>query len=148
MTAIPIVVFIFLAPTKTIAVLATFLTLLLLLLIVITHVLEFVNSRRWIRVNRLPLFCCMHQCIQLTVIVALSALVIVVLVVYYKLLVNGADTQGSGVYGIIWSLLPSLLLTLVGWYMKWKFYQKQELQEVLNSGYSVLENDSDSTEQA
>ena len=131
MTTIPIVVFIFLAPAKTIAVLATFITFILITLIVIAHVLEFVNSRRRIRGNQPSQFCCMHQCIQLTVIVAISALVIVVLVVYHTVLVNGTDIHRSGVYGIVWSLLPSFILSLVGWYMKWKFSQQQELQEVL-----------------
>ena len=147
MTTIPIVIFILLAPARTIAVLASGITFILITLIVISHVLEMINSRRRNRVNRLPQVCCMYQCIQLTVTVALSALVIVVLTIYHTLLVNGADTQGSGVYGgIIWSLLPSFLLTLVGWYMKWKFTQQQELQEVLNNGYSQLENGSDSSE--
>jgi type VI protein secretion system component VasK len=87
----------------------------------------------------------MNQCIQLTAIAALLALVIIVVYIYAWLLLMGADTRGA--YGIIWSILPSFILTLVGWYMKWKFYREQELQEVLNNGYSPLETDSDSIEE-
>ena len=144
MTTIPIGTFLLLAPARTILVLATFATFLFLISVVIAHILEFVHSQRRNLVNQSPAFC-MNQCIQLTAIAALLALVIIVVYIYAWLLLMGADTRGA--YGIIWSILPSFILTLVGWYMKWKFYQQQELQEVLHSGYSVLENDSDSIEE-
>ena len=144
MTTIPIGTFLLLAPARTFLVLATFATFILSIMVVITHILEFVNSRRRNTVNQSPAFC-MYQSLQLTATVALLTLVVIALLIYTKFLLVGADTRG--VYGIIWSILPSFILSLVGWYMKWKFYRQQELQEVLNSGYSVLENDSDSIEE-
>ena len=144
MTTIPIGTFLLLAPARTILVLATFTTFLLLIPVVITHILELVNVRRRNTANRSPNFC-MYQCIQLTAIVALLALVVIALYIYAWLLLIGADTRGF--YGIIWSILPSFILSLVGWYMKWKFSRQQELQEVLNSGYSPIQTDSDSTEE-
>ena len=146
MTTIPIGVFLLLAPARTILVLATFTTLLLSIPVVIAHILEFVNSRRRNTVNQSPVFCTMlYQCIQLTATVTLLTFVVTILLMYAYLLLIGADTRG--VYGIIWSILPSFVLSLVGWYMKWKFSGQQELQEVLNSGYAAIETDSDSTEE-
>ena len=145
MTTIPIGTFLLLAPARTILVLATFTTFLLLIPVVITHILELVNVRRRNTANRSQAFC-MYQCIQqLTAIVALLVLVVIALYIYAWLLLIGADTRGF--YGIIWSILPSFILSLVGWYMKWKFSRQQDLQEVLNSGYSPIETDSDSTEE-
>ena len=142
MTTIPIGAFLLLAPARTILVLTTFTTFLLSIPVVITHILEFVNSRRRNTVNRSPATC-MYQCFQLPAAIALLLLVVIVLAIYAWLLLIGADIQG--VYGIIWSILPSFMLSLVGWYVKWKFSRQQELQEVLNSGYSPIKTDSDST---
>ena len=144
MTTIPIGTFLLLAPARTILVLVTYDIFLLSIPVVIAHILEFVNSRRRNTVNRSPATC-MYQCIQLTATIALLLLVAIVLAIYAKFLLIGADTRG--VYGIVWSILPSFILSLVGWYMKWKFSRQQELQEVLNSGYSTLETDSDSPEE-
>ena len=144
MTTIPIGTFLLLVPARAILVLATFTTLLLSIPVVITHILEFVNSRRRNTVNR-STATCMYQCIQLPATVALLLLVVIVLVIYAWLLLIGADTRG--VYGIVWSVFPSFILSLVGWYIKWKFSRQQELQDVLNSGYSPLETDSDSLEE-
>ena len=144
MTTIPIGIFLLLAPARTILVLATFFTLLLSIPVVITHILEFINSRRRNTDNQSAVFCA-YQCIQLTAIITLMVLVITVLLIYAQMLLKGANTQGA--YGIIWSILPSFILSLVGWYMKWKFSRQQELQEVLYNGYSPLETDSDNTEE-
>ena len=144
MTTIPIGTFLLLVPARTFLVLATFITFLFLITVVITHILEFVNSRRRNTANQSPSFC-IFQCIQLPATVALLLLVVTVLTIYAWLLLMGADTRGA--YGIVWSVLPSFILSLVGWYMKWKFYREQELQEVLNNGYSPLETDSDSIEE-
>ena len=120
MTTIPIGTFLLLAPARTFLVLATFATLLLSILVVITHTLEFVNSRRRNAANQSPAFrTLIYQCIQQTAIVTLLALVVIVLLIYAYLLLIGTDNQG--VYGVIWTILPSFMLSLVGWYMKWKF---------------------------
>ena len=139
MTTIPIGIFLLLAPARTILVLATGITILLSIPVVIAHILEFIASQKR---NQSSVFC-MYQCIQLTAVIALLALVVTVLLIYVWL--KAADIQG--VYGIIWSILPSFMLSLVGWYVKWKFSRQQELQEVLNTGYSPLETDSDSVEE-
>ena len=144
MTTIPIGTFLLLAPARTILVLTTFATFMLSIPVVITHILEVVNTRRNNTVNRSPATC-MYQCIQLTATVALLLLVVTVLVIYARMLLIGADTRGF--YGIAWSILPSFVLSLVGWYMKRKFSGQQEPQEVLKSGYSLIETDSDSTEE-
>ena len=144
MTTIPIGTFLLLAPARTILILATFATTMLSVPVVIAHILEFVNSRRRNTVNRSPATC-MYQCIQLTATVAVLLMVVTVTYIYAYLLLIGADTRG--VYGIIWSIFPSFTLSLVGWYVKWKFSGQQELQEVHNSGYSPIETDSDSTEE-
>ena len=144
MTTIPIGIFLLLAPAGTILVLTTFATFMLSIPVVIAHILEVVDSRRNNTVNRSPATC-INQCIQLTATVALLLLVVTVLVLYAWLLLIGADTRGF--YGIVWSILPSFILSLVGWYMKWKFSRQQELQDVLNTGYSPLETDSDNLEE-
>ena len=144
MTTIPIGIFLFLSPTRTISVLATFLTLLLSIPVVISHILEFINSQRRNTINQSSVFC-MYQCIQLTAIITLMLLVMAVLLIYAQILLKGANTRG--VFGITWSFLPSVILTLVGWYMKWKFSRRQEPQEVLNNDYSSLKTDSDSIEE-
>ena len=144
MTTIPVGIFLLLAPARTILVLATFFTLLLSIPVVLTHILEFINSRRRNTDNQSSVFCA-YQCIQLTAIITLMVLVITVLLIYAQILLKGANTRGT--YGIIWSILPSIILSLVGWYMKWKFSRQQELQEVLNNGYSPLNTDSDSMEE-
>ena len=141
MTIIPTVIFLLLSPARTIAVFTASVTLFLSILILISHNLEFINSQRTTTGRSYRVY----QCFQLLAVISLLALVIVVLITYTILLMKGANTQGF--YGIIWSILPSFLLSLVGWYMKWKFSQQQELQEIFNSGYAPLETDSDSTEE-
>ena len=145
MTTIPIGTFLLLAPARTILVLATFATFMLSIPVVITHILEVVDSRRRNTVNNQSPAICLNQCIQLTATITLLLLVVIVLVIYTKFLLIGEDTRGF--YGIIWSILPSFILSLVGWYMKWKFSRQQELQEVHNSGYSPIGTDSDSIEE-
>ena len=137
MTIIPIGVFLLLAPARTILVIATSIIILLTIPIVIVHILEFVASQKRNQSSRF----CMYQCIQLAAVIALLALAVNVLLIYVWLKVDF-----RGVYGIIWSLLPSFILSLVGWYMKWKFSRQQELKEVSRSGYIAIETDSDSTE--
>ena len=136
MTTIPIGTFLLLAPARTFLVLATFATFLISVLIVITHILEFVDSQRR---N------CMYRSIQLTVTITLLALVIVVLITYTRALLIGANTQG--LYGIIWSILPSSILSLVGWYMKRRFFQQQEPQDHNYKDYLPIGNDSDNTKE-
>ena len=98
MTTIPIGTFLLLAPARTFLVLATFATFVLSIPVVITHILEFVNSRRRNIVNQSHVFC-ICQCIQLIATVALLLLVVIVLTIYTKYLLIGADTRG--VYGLI-----------------------------------------------
>ena len=141
MTVIPLGIFLFLSPARTIAVFTALVTFFLSILTIISHNLEFINSQSATmgRPHRV------YQCFQLLAVISLLGLVIVILIIYTLLLMKGANTQG--VYGVVWSILPSFLLSLVGWYMKWKFSHQQELQEICNAGYAPLQTDSDSTEE-
>ena len=82
MTIIPVGIFLLLSPAQTIAVFATFVTVLLLILIVISHTLEFFSSQRRNTANHYFRVYRKYQYIQLLTVVSLLVLIIVVLTSY------------------------------------------------------------------
>ena len=58
-------------------------------------------------------------CIQMFAIVSFIGLAIVSLVVYLQFLRDGVEVNGLG--GFLGSLVPSIILSAVGWYVKTKF---------------------------
>ena len=65
---------------------------------------------------------------QLVVIVAVLGLIMTLLVLYEVMLSVQVEV-GTGVKGLLLSLLPSLPLSALGWYLKRRSQKKAEIQE-------------------
>ena len=108
---IPLCFTIIVQPTEVLSVLALAASTLFCTIIFVTHLL---HLRQVVgRLQRTAFY------IQMFAIVCFIGLAIVSIVVYLKFLRDGVEFNGLG--GFLGSLVPSIILSAVGWYVKTKF---------------------------
>ena len=122
------------APIRTFSVLAVVATIILSLILTIAHVLEVCSacSGKHGNVKDWKL-----KCIRFFAVLALFILITAALMIYITLL-KGVGTKGAP--GLILPLVPSVILSSVGWYARREF-----LRRTTNT-YTPLEMDSEDNE--
>ena len=121
--ATPICVLLFVHPQVTVLYIIFPLLVPASLVVIIAYLLYCCQPPRWRRV------CCnAKNCgvmfVQLFVMIAIPGLIIALLVLYEVMLLVQVQV-GSGVNGLIFSLLPSFPLSALGWYLKQRSQKKQ-----------------------
>ena len=124
MIATPICVLLFIHPQ--VAVLSTIILLMgpvslaLIIAYLLYHCQQKIRRRVFCNVK-----CCGVKFVQLFVMIAIVGLIIALLVLYEVMLLVQVQV-GSGVKGLALSLLPSLPLSVLGWYLKRRSQRKTE----------------------
>ena len=124
MIATPICVLLFIHPQ--VAVLSTIILLMgpvslaLIIAYLLYHCQQKIRRRVFCNVK-----CCGVKFVQLFVMIAIVGLIIALLVLYEVILLVQVQV-GSGVKGLALSLLPSLPLSVLGWYLKRRSQRKTE----------------------
>ena len=116
----PLVCYYWHAPKVTIILLIFFILLIISLILIISYLLYwFQEPTRRCRPKR-----CVKTLVHLILIIAILGLIILLVALYEMMLMVQAQV---GIRGIVLSLLPSLPLSAVGWYLNWKKSQKKDL---------------------
>ncbi len=115
MSVVPIFFIVILLPGEGFSILAMCLAALFCIIMLVSHVLYMGHAYR-ARANRrnsVAMFM-----VQILLIVSLLGVVIGIILLYIKLLGDGASFNGIG--GLFVSLLPSVALAMIGWFVKKK----------------------------
>ena len=124
MIATPMFVLLFIHPQGTVLFIVFLLTVPASLALILAYLLYHCQQPRRRRV-----FCNAKHCglkfVQIFVMIAIPGLIIALLVLYEVMLVVQVQV-GSGVKGLALSLLPSLPLSAIGWYLKRRSQRKIE----------------------
>ena len=120
MTVLPLSVLLLTHPQVTIILLIFFILLIISLILIISYLLYwFQEPTRRCRPKR-----CVKTLVHLILIIAILGLILLLVALYEMMLMVQAQV---GIRGIVLSLLPSLPLSAVGWYLNWKKSQKKDL---------------------
>ena len=120
MTVLPLCVLLLTHPQVTIILLIFFVLLIVSLILIISYLLYwFQDPTRRCRPKR-----CVKTLVHLILIIAILGLILLLVALYEMMLMVQAQV---GIRGIVLSLLPSLPLSAVGWYLNWKKSQKKDL---------------------
>lgn len=120
MTVLPLCVLLLTHPQVTIILLIFLILLIIILILIISYLLYwFQEPTRRCRPKR-----CVKTLVHLILIIAILGLIILLVALYEVMLMVQAQV---GIRGIVLSLLPSLPLSAVGWYLNWRKSQKKDL---------------------
>ena len=120
MTVLPLCVLLLTHPQVTIILLIFLILLIIILILIISYLLYwFQEPTRRCRPKR-----CVKTLVYLILIIAILGLIILLVALYKVMLMVQAQV---GIRGIDLSLLPSLPLSAVGWYLNWRKSQKKDL---------------------
>ena len=122
MIATPICVFLFVHPQVTVLSTIFLLMMPVSLALIIAYLLYHCQQQRRRRVF-CNVKCCGAKFVQLFVMIAILGLIIVLLALY-EMMVLVQVQVGIGVKGLALSLLPSLPLSAIGWYLKRRSQRK------------------------
>ena len=121
MTAIPLGVLLLTHTHMTILLLIFLIILLVGLTLIVAYLMYQCQQPRRRRAFGSPRYCA-KTLVHLVLIIAILGLIMMLLVLYELMLLVQVQ---AGIKGIVLSLLPSLPLTAVGWYLKWKNSQRK-----------------------
>ena len=124
MIATPICVLLFVHPQGTVLFIVFLLMVPVSLALIVAYLLYHCWQQRRRRVF-CNVKCCGLKFVQLLVMVAIPGLIIALLALYEVMLLKQVQI-GSGVKGLALSLLPSLPLPAIGWYLKRRSQRKKE----------------------
>ena len=149
MTAIPICVLLWICPQLTIIHVMFMLMIPISLVIIAAYILYHCQWPRRKMVSCDTKHCGKH-CVQLFAIIAILGLVFTVLILY-ELILQVQIQVGSGLRGILLSLLPSFPLSALGWYLKRRFQKRRKkdetMQQVSRSEEQIFKMNGDSSDE-
>ena len=120
MTVLPLGVLLLTHPQVTILLLIFFILVLVSLILIISYLLYWCQVPR----RRYSPKRCVKSLVHLILIITILGLIILLVALYEIMLMVQAQV---GIKGIVLSLLPSLPLSAVGWYLNWKKSQKKDV---------------------
>ena len=126
MTAIPLTVLLLVHPQMTILLLIFLITVLVGLTLIVAYLMYQCQQPRRRRAFGSPRNCA-KTLVHLVLIIAILGLIMMLLVLYELMLLVQAQV---GIKGLVLSLLPSLPLTAVGWYWKWKKSRRKAVTDM------------------
>ncbi len=136
MSAVPIFILVILSPAKTISILALCLSALFCTIMLVTHVLymcQVYGSK-----NGRPTFSAVSVAtflVQILLVLCVLGMVIVIIILYLTIINEGAKFNFGSFFV---SLVPSAILSMIGWYVKIKLLQSSS-KSAENGGYGDLD---------
>ena len=116
MVVIPLCVLLLIHPQETIFVSLLFVIVLVVWTLIVAYILYQCQQSRWRQVCCNPIHC-VETFVNFVLISAVLALIIAIVALYETILLVQAEI-GTGVQGLVFSLLPLLPLSAIGWYLK------------------------------
>ena len=135
MIAIPIFVLLFINPQVTVLYCILLLTILVGLTLIVAYILYQCQQQRRKFCN---VKCCGQKFVQLIVMIAIPGLILA-LIALYEVMVLVQVQIGSGIKGLLFSLLPSLPLSAIGWYLKRRSQKKPKKSDGSETLQSMVE---------
>ena len=124
MVIIPMCVLLLIHPQETIFVSLLFVIVLVILTLIVAYILYQCQDSRWRQICCNPIHC-VETFVNFVLISAVLALIIAIFALYETILLVQAEV-GTGVKGLVFSLLPLLPLSAIGWHLKRRCQTIQE----------------------
>ncbi len=134
MSAIPIFFFVIVSPAETLSILALCISALFCIIMLVTHVLymcQVSGSKNGRQTLSVAVFL-----VQILLIVCVLSTIIVIILLYLTMVSHGAKFN-FGIFSV--SLIPSAILSLMGWFVKRKLQQSFS-RTPENDGYEDLDS--------
>ena len=116
MVITPVCVLLLIHPQETIFLSLLFVIVLVVLVLIVAYIMYQCQQSRWRQVCCNPIHC-VETFVNFVIISAVLGLIVAIFALYETILLVEAQI-GTGVKGLVFSLLPLLPLSAIGWYIK------------------------------